>query len=270
MSRSARRKNESVEKVFKEAEQNLISAFAKSSKTTHPGLKGNSRAQSIADFLVKRLPSGYGVRCNGEVVDYLDHRSGETDILIFDKVRNPVFSDDPLWVPAESLLACIEVKSTLNRAELTKSYLAAQKMNLLRPFKRSFTLADSKAETDSMTNSLSTKDRLTDPFRCFRTIFAYHSNLKGGDWIAKEWKRVQEVANNNKCDLALIDRILVLDRGVIYPPKNGGTNDSENSLLLQRWFIDLANFLARENGRRPAVDWQTYTQKGTPGWRSFS
>jgi hypothetical protein len=67
----------------------------------------------VADFLQQRLPQAYGFSLKGEAVDYLDSRSGEIDIAIFDKIRNAPLSDDPIWLLVESLLAVIEVKSPL-------------------------------------------------------------------------------------------------------------------------------------------------------------
>jgi hypothetical protein len=264
MSRGARRQNASVGSILQEAEQNLLSAFQKSSKTSHKGLKGDARARSIADFLQKRLPSGYGVLCKGEIVDYLDHRSGEIDIVIFDKVRNAVLSDEPLWMPVESLLAYIEVKSVLTEDELRKSYAAAQKVSLLRPFKRTFTLADAVKAPQPV------EAAVPDSLRCFRTVFAYNTNLTDEDWLAQEWRRVLKVTGEIGCTPALIDRILVLNRGMINPPSQSGTGEFEVSSVFQQWFINLVNFLARENGRRPPVDWQTYTKKTIPGWKALA
>jgi hypothetical protein len=259
MRRGGRRLSQSVVSVLEESEQNLLSAFKKSSETRHPGSKGNARANGIADFLRKRLPDGYGVLCFGEIVDYLDTRSGEFDILIFDRVRNSVLSDDPLWAPAESLLAYIEVKSTLSYEELKKTYLAAMKINSLKPFERCFTLAgnDTNAETH-------------DSLRCFRTLFAYGTDLKDEDWLNQEWKRVVQASTEAKCELASIDRILVLNRGMINPPSGTGTDQFEVSSVLQQWYTNLVNFLARENGRRPSIDWELYSKTKIPGWRKLS
>jgi len=189
MARGARHGNAAVGSVINEAQQNLWAAFEKSAQTGHRGLKGDARAEKIADFLRRRLPIGYRVACKGEVVDYLDHRSGETDIVIFDQVRNPVLSEDPLWIPAESLLAYIEVKSVLTKEEIRKSYLAAQKLKALRPFRRSFDLADAGNGASGPAD---------DPIRCFRTLFAYASDLTVEDWLSKEWDRIVDVANEVK------------------------------------------------------------------------
>lgn len=257
-SRGAKKQNETVGSVLEEAEQNLLSAFKKSQRTKHRGSKGNARAKGIADFLTTRLPAAYGVATMGEVVDYADRRSGEIDILVFDRVRNAVLSQDPMWLAAESLLAYIEVKSVLTEEELTKSYVGARKVNALRPFKRPFTLAGPQSDLGSAAG---------DQLRCFRTIFSFGTNLSNDNWLDKEWARVQKASTVAACKPASIDRILVLNRGMINPPSATGTDQFEVSSVFQQWFINLVNFLARENGRRPAVDWQHYTKKRIPGWR---
>jgi hypothetical protein len=106
--RGSKRPSKALGSVLEEAEQNLLSSFKKSQLTKHRGIAGNARAKSIADFLTARLPSAYGVATGAEVVDYADRRSGEIDIIIFDRQRNAVVSADPLWVAAETLLAYVE------------------------------------------------------------------------------------------------------------------------------------------------------------------
>jgi hypothetical protein len=207
MSRGARRKNEAVKTVLEEAQKNLHAAFEKSRRTNHRGNKGDSRSKRVANFLQERLPKAYGFAHKGEAVDYLDSRSGEIDIAIFDRIRNVPLSEYPIWLPVESLLAVVEVKSVLTEKELKKSYLASQKLSSLRPFKRRFTLNE-KGET---TQSPSVSEDLPHPLRCFRTIFAYRTNLTAKDWLMREWERVQRVTREIECAPALIDRIVVLN-----------------------------------------------------------
>lgn len=245
--------------MLEEAEQNLLSAFKKSQQTKHRGLKGNARAKSVADFLIARLPRTYGVATGAEVVDYADRRSGEIDIVIFDKQRNAVVSPNPLWIAAETLLAYIEVKTTLTEDELEKSFIGAKQINALRPFKRPFSLAGN-TEISPTEN---------DQLRCFRTVFAFGTNLADDDWLNKEWARVKAAATAAAVPPASIDRILVLNRGMLNPPSQTGTDQFEVSSVFQQWIINLVNFLSRENGRRPAWDWQLYTKKKIPGWRAL-
>lgn len=107
------------------------------------------------------------------------------------------------------------------------------------------------------------------PLRCFRTIFAYGTNLSEGDWLTREWERVTQATSELGSDPALIDRIVVLNRGMLNPPSRQGCEDTEFLSVFHQWFIGMANFLSRENSRRPPVDWQTYQKKRAPGWRSL-
>jgi hypothetical protein len=270
MSRGPRKHNRSVGSVLEEAEQNLLSAFRKSSKTQHKGLKGDARANRIADFLRHRLPSGYAVLCKAEIVDYLDQRSGEVDILILDKVRNAILSDDPLWIPAEALLAVIEVKSVLTKDHLREAYAAAKKLNTLRPFKKNFTLAGINSEKAPMNTKPLKQGEAPEFLRCFRTLFAYETKLANKDWLNREWKRVLAVTSEVQCGPESLDRILVLDKGLINAPSQTGTDESTVASVFQQWFIHLANFLVRENGRRPAVDLQLYSKQRLPGWKELN
>jgi hypothetical protein len=165
------------------------------------------------------------------------------------------------------LARVVEVKSTLTEDELRKSYLAAKKIGSLRPFKRNFTLA--RPGRRSVPESLPEEGEAPGSLRCFRTIFAFGTNLSDVDWLIKEWERIQAVKKEIGCKPALIDRELVLNRGMINPPSASGTDNFEISSAFKQWFINLANFLARENGRRPPVDWQTYTRKHQPGWKTL-
>ena len=267
MSRGSRRQNESVSDVLTKAEADLQSAFVKSARTQHSGSKGNARASEVADFLRKRLPTAYGVECQGEIVDFLDRRSGEIDVVIYDKSRNAVLSESPLWLPAEAVLACIEVKSKLTKAEIVNTYRATKLLNGLRPFGEHFVLGNVGAERVEPVLTPSGKQRKRPIVsRCFRTLLGYDSDLSKQNWLHDEWVRVQAAASECSCPLLSIDRILVIGRGLITPSARAGTEDSAFASVFHQWFIHLANFLDRENSRRPPLDWQTYTKKKIPGW----
>jgi len=53
---------------------------------------------------------------------------------------------------------------------------------------------------------------------------------------------------------------------MITPGAKAGTEDVAFASVFHQWFIHLANFLKRENRRRPPLDWQRYTKKKIPGW----
>jgi hypothetical protein len=147
--------------------------------------------------------------------------------------------------------------SRLTQDELDKSFAGARKVDTLRPFKKNFTLAIKDGTAASEDEQL----------RCFRTIFAFGTNLGAKDWLDKEWLRVKGAASKANVPLASIDRILVLNRGMLNPPSQAGTDQFLVSSVFQQWMFNLVNFLARENGRRAPWDWQLYTKKKTPGWR---
>ena len=94
-------------------------------------------------------------------------------------------------------------------------------------------------------------------------------NLTEGGWLTREWERVQHVTSEIGCEPALIDSILVLNRGMLSPPAKQRAEDTSFLSVFHEWFIGLANFLARENSRRPPADWQTYHKKRVPGWRGL-
>jgi hypothetical protein len=265
MSRGSNRQNESVSAVLRNAESDLQSAFNKSALTKHSGSKGNARAIELAQFLQSRLPTAYGVECQGEAVDYLDVRSGELDIIIYDKSRNAVLSRNPLWVPAEAVLACIEVKSKLTKAEVSKTLNAMKLLNVLRPFGRRFLLENISANDESLTPSGKQPKKVVRS-RCFRTLFAYDSDLSKDGWLMNEWARFQVSASECMAPMTALDRILVMGRGLITPVARAGTEDIAFASVFHQWFIHLANFLERENGRRPPLDWQKYSKKRIPGW----
>ncbi len=253
MSRVEKEQNKAMQSVLREAEQSLLAAFEKSQQNKHSGGKGNARAEALALFLKARLPGRYAVATSGEVVDHADRRSGEIDIMIYDGQQNVPFSASPLWLPAEALLAYVEVKSILTVQELEAAFAGARKVDALRPFGKPFAL---KFDPGSRA-------------RCFRTLFAYKSNLRPDGWLAAEWERIQRSAQAANCTSACIDRVVVLGRGIISPPSLTGADKFEVATAFHQWFTNLVNFLTREAGRRRPMDWKLYTKGRLPGWREL-
>jgi len=175
---------------------------------------------------------------------------------VLDSHRHPVLRDDQggVLVPAEGLLSVTEVKSTLTLAEIRKSLAIARTVRNLRPFGGNFVGAAQKGHQLPVGS-----------YRCLFTVFAYKSNLRESDWLDAEWARYKG-ALGQPGEADLIDRIVVLDRGLINPPFATGKQAQDEKRVLHEWFINVANFLARENDRRPAMDWQVYADKYSPGW----
>jgi len=106
--------------------------------------------------------------------------------------------------------------------------------------------------------------------RCFYNIFAYDTDLGNENWLSKEWERVKEAAEHTQCTPNLIDRILVLNRGLIIPTyRSGNTFETEKGAALREWFLHLVNFISRENSHRKPVDLQLYSSRRTKGWQNL-
>ena len=63
--------------------------------------------------------------------------------------------------------------------------------------------------------------------------------------------------------------IVVLDRGTLRPPNRTGKADPDGKSTLHHWFVSLANFLERENSRRPPMDWEVYLSRYGHGWEAL-
>ena len=83
--------------------------------------KGTTAEQFVAHFLRDHLPAGFGVT-SGEVIDSVGHRSKQLDVIIYDAARCPMLfrspDDDIALVPIEGVVAVVEVKMALKKADL--------------------------------------------------------------------------------------------------------------------------------------------------------
>lgn len=89
--------------------------------TKHAGLKGGAAEEILAKFLKQRLPGSLGIT-TGHVVDADGRLSKQADVIIYDALRTPILFESALngWdvVPAEGVVAVIEVKMHLTAADL--------------------------------------------------------------------------------------------------------------------------------------------------------
>lgn len=242
--------------VLNQAEKKLRLDADAADNFDHKGLKGGERAAALADFLEKHLPGVFGVG-SGEAIDYRDGRTGELDIVIYDKsTAAPIqASGESLLLPAEALYAVIEVKSVLSQDELNKCMLAAKRVRSLRPFKRKFIAAPLDGATHP------------DHYRCPYFVFSYGSNLGKDDWASKEFARTKVAAGQAGCELDMVDRILVLERGMLHPQARVVSEEDNSSRIFLDFYIHLMNFLTRERSRRPIIDWAAYSNRGT--WKKI-
>jgi hypothetical protein len=136
---------------------------------------------------------------------------------VFDQTRNFSFSDGELHVlPAEALLASIEVKSKLSLEEIKKSCTAARKLRALQPFRNNLGGRD-----------IGTSNQHIKIARYLHCVFAYDTDLTEVTWIQHEARRFREQQTQGE---HLIDWVYVLRRGVLNMDSGKGRLDDEKKI----------------------------------------
>ena len=249
------------DQLLEHAEEKLWLGFRRAEAKTHRGERGSSREEALAHFLESQLPARFGVT-SGEGVDSAERRSGQLDVVIYDRnLTAPLLAEDSGdLLPAESLLAVIEVKSTLTKAELEKCARAARAISRLRPYGSPF--------VGSRKGGLSADDGR---HRCQYSIVAFGSDLSKTGWAGSEWQRLKDAVAMANVSRERIDRVLVLDRGMLVPPSaTARTTADSGKGMLRDWFLHMSNFLVREAARRPDFDFQDYgRRRKNPGWEKL-
>jgi hypothetical protein len=100
--------------------------------TVHTGVQGQIREILVRELFRPLLPPDFGVG-TGQLIDGCSNLSPETDIILFDRrLAPPMMLNESLgFFPIESCLFIVEVKTTLNPAELKNSHKAALRIKEL-------------------------------------------------------------------------------------------------------------------------------------------
>jgi len=257
MARGTKRPSEVFKAVLKEAQREILTASRKAASFGHKGIRGDERAGALANFFSERLSTAFGVS-KGEAIDFHDHRSSQLDLIVYHKHSCAPVSvqRENLIVPCEGLYCVIEVKTILNQTELVKAYRAAAKLRDLHPFKGRFVSSRNEGKAAAERE-----------YRCMFVIFAYTSNAGVKDWLSKEYERIKKAADKVGCDVDLIDRVFVLNRGMIKPGQPAGKKiTGRDDFMFVDFYLSIVNFIDRELRRRPPIDWQIYSSRSSPGW----
>ena len=260
MTRGSKKPSEVFRSVLLEAQTDIISAGRKAATFEHKGIRGDERAAALSKFLKERLPDAFAT-CKGEAIDYLDHRSTQLDLMVYHQQSCVPVSkqEENILIPCEGLYSAIEVKSILTKAELEVAFAAAKRLRTLRPFKGHFisSRADGRPAEDGES-------------RCMYILFAYTSNLSADDWLKQEFQRIREAAKVAGTTVDVIDRIVVVGRGIINPGGSAGMAvEDDDDLMFVDFYLNLVNFLHREARRRPPIDWQLYSSRSAKGWTAI-
>ncbi len=250
------------DQLLADAEDQLWVGFRRASRKKHRGSRGASREDALASFLSERLPARFAVT-TGEAIDAGERRSGQLDIVVYDRNLTAPLLAEPSGdlLPAESLLAVVEVKSKLTKSEVAKCVAAAKAISRLRPYSRPF--------VQQRQGGLPADDGR---HRCQYSVVAFESDLSVASWPDNEWKRFSKAASEASVGRDRVDRFLVLDRGIIVPPSaTARTTPSGAQTILRDWFLHLTNFVVREAARRPDFDFEAYgRRRKNPGWTKLS
>lgn len=251
--------NSDFNSKFEAAVLDLTTSFLKSEKFKHGLTKGEEREIPIRDFLIENLPEKFGIE-KGEAIDLFGNHSTQLDVMIYDKLKNVKFyAGDSTILPAEALLSSTEVKSLLTKDELRKSLIACNKLKSLKPFRR-------KLDETVMGRDINNKVKC----RYFHTIFAYGTDIKKEDWAKNEFLRLKDVSTELKIDYKIIDRIYVVNYGIINPHGEIGVNEeSDASLTLLYYYMHILSFLLRESKRRDIVPYLEYAGQMGKGWKKL-
>jgi Domain of unknown function (DUF6602) len=235
-----------LQKLMKSQQDALTKAFDDATLYTNPGIRGEKREDGVRKFLADQLPQSLSV-VTGQAIDYFGTVSRQLDIMVYDATLNAPFEGERIkLLPAEALLAIVEVKSTLSSAEWPKIAQSVAQYLELRPYRRQFAVrrGGQKAVADDLP-------------RCFYSVVAFSSDLaKSSGWQQREFARMTTAFESEEC-LGL-DRVLILDRGVINPSEGRHRSSDDFGSNLFTWYISMANFLNREAPRRKPMDWQQY------------
>ena len=119
---------------FESATYKIAGHFFETAKFNHSLTKGEEREIPFIDFFNQNLPKTYST-VKGEVIDLFDGSSPQLYVMIHDSSRNiPFYTGDNCIIPAESLLASIEIKSKLTQEEVRKILKNVNKLKSLKPF----------------------------------------------------------------------------------------------------------------------------------------
>lgn len=113
-----------LEEIFDGVSKQMRIDFMKAQKSlSHAGLKGGANEETVRIFLKQYLPRTLDIT-TGTLVDSNGNESRQLDIIISDAAKTPILyqSGETRVIPVECAYAVIEVKASLNKAELKRSY----------------------------------------------------------------------------------------------------------------------------------------------------
>jgi hypothetical protein len=177
---------------------------------THEGERGRENELALARVLEAFVPQRYGVG-TGILIDREDHHSRQTDIVLFERSDEPAVlaQTTQLLYPVESVLACIEVKTTLRGRDLDDCFRKTADLRALSP---------SRAREDGTSHPLS-------------LVLAYEAGAERGGGLASLAQKFTDADETERPDLVCVIRQGLLMGG---PRTLSDGNDLDVGVVLLR------------------------------------
>lgn len=119
--------------LFRMASAKLSVDFATLRSIPHHGERGREAESILREFLNQRLPKRFAAS-TGFIIDPVDDVSRQCDIIVYDQFSCPMYqvNNENIIVPANNVVAAIEVKSRINKNELIDASEKIRKIKSLR------------------------------------------------------------------------------------------------------------------------------------------
>lgn len=221
----------SIQSLISQAGKQLRNEFENLKETNpHYAERGTETEIILSQFLNSHLPKRFSAD-TGLVIDHNNKISSQIDVIVFDANNSPIYRKCPKIsiLPIDNVAIAIEVKSKLNKAELTD---AAKKIASVKKLeKKAFSNIDQPVTFSKFINTST-----------LGVVFAYETGTSL-DTLAKNLLEI-----NNKYPSNLwIDLVVVLDVGsvsyLVQSPFEqkmnifGGTSDKKP--ITPPWYIHL-------------------------------
>jgi hypothetical protein len=178
----------------------------------HNLTKGIEAERALADLLGSLLPPRFTAG-KGFVIDSKGYQSGEIDLIVLDSPNTARLYDFRVFelIPVEAALACIEVKTTLTKAELDATFAKFQKVQEMEFFQERIMLPRNHPGEVGLSARSTTRPELL--------LFAYESNASD-DAIGEVYSRHPSLLGVKTC---------VLQKGIVgeLPPDGLGWLEPE-------------------------------------------
>lgn len=122
--------------LMKAAAKELDASLARSRIAfAHKLTSGESTEAAVRAFLRENFPESIGI-CHGQVIDKDGAPSGQLDVIMYDVARTPVLFTDRekgnRLIPAEGVIAAMDVKHRASSIDLKKAAADAKKLKQLK------------------------------------------------------------------------------------------------------------------------------------------